>query len=84
MLSLSQVWWTAANQRLFDVSVNSAVVLANVDPFALAGAKFTPVMREVTVTATGNTLVVSLQSKVDNAALAALEVRSRHSSDDNV
>lgn len=73
-----QVWWAAANQRLFDVSVNGAVVLANVDPYALAGAKFTAVMREVTLTATSNTLVVSLQGKVDNAALAALEVSSWH------
>jgi hypothetical protein len=72
-----QVWWNAANQRLFDVSVNGAVVLPNVDPYALAGAKFTAVIREVTRTATGTTMVVSLQAKMDNAALAALEV-SRH------
>lgn len=72
--TFSEVWWTAAGQRVFDVMVNGAAMLTNVDPYALAGAKFTPVVREVTLTATSNTMVVSLQPRADNAALAALEV----------
>lgn len=73
--TFSEVWWEAAGQRVFDVMVDGAAVLTNVDPFALAGAKFTPVVREVTLAATGPTMVVSLQARADNAALAALEVR---------
>lgn len=76
-LTFAEVWWEAAGQRVFDVLVNGAVVLPGVDPYALVGAKFTPVVREVTLTATGANLVVSLQARADNAALAALEVSSR-------
>ena len=76
-LTFTEVWWAAAGQRVFDVLVNGAVVLTGVDPYALAGAKFTPVVREVTLTAAGANLVVSLQARADNAALAALEVSSR-------
>jgi hypothetical protein len=60
------------------VLVNGAAVLTNVDPYAFAGAKFTPVVREVTVTATGPTMVVSMRTRLDNAALAALEVSASH------
>jgi hypothetical protein len=68
------VYWSDAGRRRFDVLVNGAAVLTNVDPYALARAKFTPVVREVTVTATGPTMVVSMRTRLDNAALAALEV----------
>ncbi len=70
------MYWGAVGKRLFDVLVNGAAVLTNVDPYALAGAKFTPVVREVNVTATGATMVVSTVTKIDNSALAALEVRT--------
>jgi hypothetical protein len=76
--TFSEVYWGAAGQRLFDVLVNGAAVLTNVDPYALAGAKFIPVVREVTVTATGPTMVVSMRTRLDNAALAALEVSATH------
>jgi hypothetical protein len=72
--TFSEVWWAATGQRLFDVSVNGVTVLAGVDPYALAGAKFTPVVREVTLTAAGANMVVSLQARTDTAAVASLEV----------
>jgi hypothetical protein len=74
-LTFAEVFWAAAGQRLFGVSVDGVTVLANVDPFAFAGAKFTPAVRLVTVTASGPAMVISLQAQADNAALAALEVR---------
>lgn len=73
-LTFSEVWWTQVGQRSLDVLVDGAVVLTGVDPFALAGAKFTAVVRELDRTATGANMVVSLQARVDNAALASLEV----------
>lgn len=76
--TFSEVYWSAAGRRRFDVLVNGAAVLTNVDPYALARAKFTPVVREVTVTATGPTMVVSMRTRLDNAALAALEVSATH------
>lgn len=72
--TFSEVWWNAAGLRLFDVLVDGATVLAGVDPYDLAGGKFSPVVREVTRTAGRANMVVSLQSRVDNAALASLEV----------
>jgi hypothetical protein len=74
--TFAEVWWAAAGQRVFSVLVDGATVLPNIDPYALAGAKFVPVVLEVTVTAAGATTVVSLQARADNAALAALVVRA--------
>lgn len=73
-LTFTEVWWEAAGQRVFNVLVDGVTVLPGVDPFALAGAKFAPVVREVLVAATGPNMVVALQAVADNALLAALEV----------
>lgn len=72
--TFSEVWWAAAGQRLFDVLVNGVTVLAGVDPYELAGARFTPVVREVTLTAAGANMVISLQGRMDTAAISSLEV----------
>lgn len=73
--TFAEVWWAAAGQRQFNVLVDGFTVLSAVDPFALAGgAKFVPVVRQLTKIAAGSTMVINLQARVDNAALAALEV----------
>jgi hypothetical protein len=73
--TFSEVWWTGAGLRVLDVRVNGATVLAGVDPFALAGARFTPGVRNVTVVAgAGAGMTVSFVTIRDNAILAALEV----------
>jgi hypothetical protein len=73
--TFSEVWWTADGSRALDVRVNGVTVLAGVDPFALAGARFTPGVRNATVVAgAGAGMTVSFATIRDNAILAALEV----------
>jgi hypothetical protein len=38
-LSFAELWWTAAGQRVFNVSINGAKVLSNFDIFATAGGR---------------------------------------------
>jgi hypothetical protein len=74
--TFSEVWWSTAGSRVLDVRVNGATVVAGVDPFALAGAKFTPGVQDVTVVAgAGAGMTVSFVTVADNAILAAFEVR---------
>jgi hypothetical protein len=74
--TFSEVYWSAAGLRALDVRVNGATVVAGADPFAMAGAKFTPGVRDVTVVAgAGAGMTVSFVTVRDNAILAAFEVR---------
>jgi hypothetical protein len=72
--AFSEVWWTTAGSRRFDVLVGGARVLTGVDAFEAANAKFVGITREVNVTAASSSLAVSLVPTADNAITAALEV----------
>ncbi|WIA12618.1 hypothetical protein OEZ85_006275 [Tetradesmus obliquus] len=72
--TFSEVWWTEAGRRSFDVTVGGAPVLARVDVFDAAQARFVGVVREVNVTAASGSLAVGLAATADNAIIAALEV----------
>jgi len=66
---------SSAGARVFDVAANGRVMLAGVDPFALAGGKLKAVDRTFTVTATGGHLRVEFRPRQGKAAvLSALEV----------
>jgi hypothetical protein len=73
--TFTEVWWTEPARRVFNVNVGGSAVLTGVDPFALAGARFVGVTREVNVTAAAGVLAVSVVPTSDNAIIAALEVR---------
>lgn len=78
--TFSEVYWTTAQSRLFNVLINTQTVLTGIDPYSLAGGvRWVPVTRQVTYTApAGSTvLTVTLQATKDNAILAALEVSQR-------
>lgn len=79
--TFSEVWWTEAGRRSFDVTVGGAPVLARVDVFDAAQARFVGVVREVNVTAASGSLAVGLAATADNAIIAALEVRAQHTCD---
>jgi hypothetical protein len=74
-LTFSEVWWEVAGRRVFNVNVGGTTVVAGIDVFGLAGARFVGVTREVNVTATAGSLAVSLVPTSDNTIIAALEVR---------
>ncbi|WIA32781.1 hypothetical protein OEZ86_005965 [Tetradesmus obliquus] len=72
--TFSEVWWTEAGRRTFDVTVDGAPVLTRVDVFGTAEARFVAVVREVNVTAASGSLAVGLAATADNTIIAALEV----------
>jgi hypothetical protein len=73
--TFSEVWWTTAGSRRFDVLVSGARVLSGIDVFDAAGAQFVGTTREVNVTAASSSLAIILAATADNAIIAALEVR---------
>jgi hypothetical protein len=73
-LAFSEDYFEAAGGRLTNVDVNGVRVISSLDVFALAGAKFTPAVQTVTVTASTATMTVRVSPQYDNGVLAALEV----------
>ena len=74
-LHFAENYWTAANKRLFNVSVNGASVLANFDIFTAAGGANKAVVETFAVTAdsSGKVAVVFAATK-DFAKLSGLEL----------
>jgi hypothetical protein len=76
-LHFAEIWWNAAGQRLFNVSINGQQVLANFDVFAAAGGKFIAIVREFTVTAPANGQIAIVYSTLkDNAKSSGIEILS--------
>ena len=76
-LSFAELWWTAAGQRVFNVSINGSNVLANFDVFAAAGAANKAVIESFTATASSaGTITIAFAAVTDNAAINAIEIVS--------
>jgi fibronectin type 3 domain-containing protein len=65
---------TAAGQRVFDVQVEGATVLASFDVFAAAGGIDRAVSRDVPVTVTDGNLDIDFLRRVENAKVSAIEI----------
>jgi hypothetical protein len=63
----------AQGKRVFDVLINDAVVAADVDIFAQAGAN-TPLITDYLTTAQEGKITVSFVNKVNNAKVSGIEV----------
>ena len=74
VLHFAEIWWTSANQRVFDVSIEGTVVIDNLDIAAQVGA-FTALVQTFPATVADGTLDVSLVASTDHATIAAIEVR---------
>ena len=74
-LHFAEIYWTAANKRLFNVAVNSAKVLSNFDIFQAAGGANKAIVETFPVTAdsTGKVTIVFTTVK-DNAKVSGLEL----------
>jgi fibronectin type 3 domain-containing protein len=57
-LHFAETYWTAANQRKFNVAINGTSVLTNFDIFATAGAEFKANVQQFTATANSSGQVV--------------------------
>jgi hypothetical protein len=76
-LSFAELWWTAAGQRVFNVSINNTRVLSNFDIFATAGTRNKAITESFSATASSTgTIAIALTAVTNNAALNALEIVS--------
>jgi hypothetical protein len=76
-LSFAELWWTAAGQRVFNVSINNTNVLGNFDVFAAAGKRNKALTESFTATANSTgSIAITLNAVTDNAAINAIEIIS--------
>ncbi len=68
-LHFAETFWTAAGQRVFNVSINGTQVLTNFDVFAAAGAMNKAVIRQFTTTANASGQINLVFTTVTNKAL---------------
>ena len=76
-LSFAELWWSAAGQRVFNVSINNTKVLSSFDIFAAAGARNKAITESFAATASSaGTITVTLNAVTNYAALNAVEIVS--------
>jgi hypothetical protein len=76
-LYFAEIYWTAAGQRTFNVSVNGSSVLTAFDVFAAAGGARKGIARSFNVTANGSGQIVIQFTKgggVDNPTVSGLAI----------
>jgi outer membrane protein assembly factor BamB len=74
-LDFAELWWNAAGQRVFNVSINTTKVLSNFDVFAAAGAKYKAVAKSFSTTASATgSITITLTAVTDNAAVNAIQI----------
>ncbi len=74
-LHFTEIYWTSAGRRLFNVSVNGLQVLTNFDVFAAAGGKDKAIVETFPVTAAANgRITVTFTTLRDNAKVSGIEL----------
>ncbi len=74
-LHFAETFWTAAGQRVFNVSINGTTVLTNFDIVAAAGATHRAIVKEFATTAnSGGNIVIQFVSVTDHAAINGVEI----------
>ena len=73
-LKFAELYWTAANGRVFNVAINGTKVLSNFDIFAAAGAAFKAVDKTFTVTSSGTITIQFTQGSAGNPLVNAMQV----------
>jgi hypothetical protein len=81
LLHFAETYWTAAGQRVFNVSINGATVLSNFDIYAAAGANKALVEQfPVTANSSGQITVSYTDGSVDQPKSSGIEIRGASSS----
>ncbi len=77
-LQFAEIYWTAAGQRLFNVSINGTQVLSNFDIFATAGGENIAIAKTYTATAnsSGQIVIQFTNGSADNAKISGIEIAS--------
>ncbi len=74
-LHFAETFWTAAGQRVFNVSINGTQVLSNFDIFATAGAMNKAVVEQFTATANvSGQIDIIFTTVTDKALISGIEV----------
>lgn len=74
-LHFAEIYWNAAGQRIFNVSVNGTQILSNFDIYAAAGGQNKAIVEEVTAPADGNgQITIQYTSVVNLAKSSGIEV----------
>jgi endoglucanase Acf2 len=75
-LYFSENYWTAPNQRRFNVVINGVTALANFDVFAHTGARYRAIQQNFSTVANPNgQVVIQFQTVTDNAVVNGLRVQ---------
>jgi beta-glucanase (GH16 family) len=75
-LHFAETFWTAANSRLFNVSINGTQVLTNFDIFATAGAQNKAVIEQFTANANSSgQYVITFTSVKDLSLISGIEIQ---------
>ena len=75
-LHFAETFWTAANSRVFNVSINGTQVLTNFDIFATAGAQNKAVIEQFTANANSSgQYVITFTPTKDLGLVSAIEIQ---------
>jgi hypothetical protein len=75
-LKFAELYWTSANQRVFDVQINGVTVDTGVDPFTRAGGIYRAVDGVYNVTVSGSQLAITLVQRSGLPAVNGIEIQS--------
>ncbi|HVU71150.1 MAG TPA: malectin domain-containing carbohydrate-binding protein [Ktedonobacteraceae bacterium] len=74
-LHFAETYWTAAGQRVFNVTANGQAALTSFDIFAAAGAEYKAVTRQFNATSDGSgKITLQFTPTKDNAEVSGIEV----------
>ena len=73
-LKFAELYFSAAGQRVFNVSINGQPVLSNFDIVAQAGGMNRAVDRAFTVNVTNGQVSIQMNATVDNPQINAIEI----------
>ena len=74
-LHFAELYWTATGRRRFNVVVNGTTVLSNFDIYAVTGARYKALVRDLTTTANSSgQIVINFQTVTDNATIEGIEI----------
>ena len=71
----SETYWSAAGQRVFNISIQGSQVVTNLDIFAVAGGKNLPLSLVYTNSVTNGQMLVTFTSVVDSARVSGIQLR---------
>jgi hypothetical protein len=75
-LYFAENYWTAPNQRRFNVVLNGVTVLSSFDVFANTGARYKAIQQNFsTIANQGGQVVIQFQTVTDNALVNAIRVQ---------